>query len=62
MKSETNSTLHLPALDSLENLDIGRALDFLRYLQSLQPAPAESGRIRTYIQKIKHRITTLVIG
>jgi hypothetical protein len=54
--------MHLPALDSLEKLDIGRALDFLRYLQSLQPAAAESGQIRTYIQKIKHRITTLVIG
>jgi hypothetical protein len=62
MKSETNSTLHLPALDSLENLDIGRCLDYLRYLQSLQPAPAESGRIKTYIQKIKQRIISLVTG
>jgi hypothetical protein len=62
METQSNFTHNLPALDSLETLDIGKSLDYLRYLQSLQPAPAEAGRIKTYIKKIKNRIQSLVIG
>ena len=62
MKTQYNSTPNLPSPESLESLDIGRSLDFLRYLQGLKPAPTEEGRIKTYIQKIKARIISLVLG
>lgn len=62
MKTQSDSDFNLPALDSLESLDLGRSLDFLRHLESLPSAPAESGRIKIYMQKIKKRIYNLVIN
>jgi hypothetical protein len=62
MKLNSTSTLDLPSLDAVESLDMGRCLDSLRYLQSLDAAPAESGRIKKYINKIKKRILQLING
>jgi hypothetical protein len=60
MKLQSTSALNLPSLDSVESLDIGRCLDFLRYLQSLDATTADAGRVKAYIEKIKRRILLLV--
>jgi hypothetical protein len=60
MKLQSTSVLNLPSIDTVESLDIGRCLDFLRYLQSLDATTPESGCVKAYIEKIKRRILLLV--